>query len=599
MVRGLQCPAAPPASRLSGFDHHPSKELPLILKNAFSLRFVPFLLLPLLVLGASSLSAASRLSLVTTSVTVPVVQGSNGPTQNIDAFNIGDGKLSLTASSSVTWLTPTVGTDTVCGLRGGCYPIQIALNTSALATGIYTGIVTLTDPNALDSPQSISVTVQIGGDVPANLVFYLAPGGSTSSSFTTGSTVKTAISANTPWLTVTTATALGITSVTVQAKAASSMGATDYNGTVTISGSKFAPDNQQISVLLHVTTEPIVQLSSTTVSFSIAQSANKQTIPVAITNAGQGTLTVSSVTATAANSGTWLSATTVSGGMTITADPTGLAPDTYSGTVTIASNADNSSVVVPVNLTVEAQTPPYAFAGGVVNNGTFGNGEPVAQGDIAAVFGSQFSYDDPQGASGIPLSTTINGVQVLVNGKAAPLYFVSPGQINFEVPIDASTANGGAGTVQVVRNGQAGNMIYVDINVRVPRFIVYGGGYGIMTTPDGTLTGAPSHPVSVGDTIVIYVVGLGPTSPVVPSGTASPSATPAKVPGTTQVCFGVETPFNQAPCATAFFSGLTPGFVGLYQINVTVPKGIATGNSTMTLLLVDNVESTSVQLAVQ
>lgn len=571
----------------------------MILKNAFNVRFVPFLLLPLLFLAASSLSATPRLSLTTTSVTVPVVQGSNGPTQNIDAFNIGDGKLNLTASSNVTWLTTTVGTDTVCGLRGACYPIQVALNTSSLATGIYTGIVTLSDPNAVDTPQSINVTAEIGGDVPGNLVFYLAPGGSTSSSFTTGSTVKTTISANTPWLTVTTATSLGVTSVTVQAKASSSMAASDYNGTVTISGSKFAPDNQPISVLLHVTTEPIVQLSSTSVSFTIAQSANKQTIPVAITNAGQGTLTVASVTAAAASSGTWLSAATVSGGMTITADPTGLAPDTYTGTVTIASNADNSSVVVPVNLTVAAQTPPVAFAGGVVNNGTFGNGEPVAQGDIAAVFGSQFTYGDPQAASSLPLSTTINDVQVLVNGTAAPLYFVSPGQINFEVPIDASTANGGAGTVQVVRNGQAGNMIYVDINARVPRFIVYGGGYGIMTTPDGTLTGVPSHPVSSGDTIVIYVVGLGPTSPVVPSGTASPSSPLAKVPGTTQVCFGVETPFNQAPCATASFSGLTPELAGLYQINVTIPKGIASGNSTMTLLLVDNVESTSVQLAVQ
>jgi len=235
----------------------------------------------------------------------------------------------------------------------------------------------------------------------------------------------------------------------------------------------------------------------------------------------------------------------------------------------------------------------------VVNNGTFGNGEPVAQGDIAAGFGSQLTYRDPLGATTLPLPTKISDVQVLVNGTAAPLYYVSPGQINFEVPIDASTANGGAGTVQVVRNGQAGNMIYVDINARVPRFIVYDGGYGIMTTPDGALTGIPSHPVKIGDTIVIYVVGLGPTSPSVASGTASPSSPLAKVPGTTQVCFGVETPFNQAPCGKAQFSGLTPGFVGLYQINVTIPTGVTSGNSTMTLLLVDNVESTSVQLAVQ
>ena len=70
------------------------------------------------------------------------------------------------------------------------------------------------------------------------------------------------------------------------------------------------------------------------------------------------------------------------------------------------------------------------------------------------------------------------------------------------------------------------------------------------------------------------------------------------MPGVTQVCFGVETPFFQAPCATAQFSGLTPGFVGLYQVNVTIPSGVTSG-TTMSLLLVDNVQSTPVQLAVQ
>jgi uncharacterized protein (TIGR03437 family) len=579
----------------------------LTLKNSLSLRFVPFLfVLPLLV-PASSLSAATappRLSLVQTSFTVPVVQGSNGPTQNVDAFNIGGGTLNLTASSNVSWLTTTIGTETVCGLRGSCYPVTIVLNTSTLATGTYTGAVTLADPNAVDSPQSISVTVNVGGDVPNNLVFYLAPGGTTSTSFTTGSVVKTTVSAGTPWLTVSSATSQGLTTVTVVATASSSMAASAYNGTVTISGSSFALDNMPIAVTLNVTADPIAQASSSSVSFTIAQGANKQTAPVVVTNAGQGTLTISSVTAAAANSGTWLSVafapgTTDSTDITITADPTGLTPDTYTGTVTIASNAVNASVVIPVTLTVAAPGPPLAFAGGVVNNGTFGSGEPLAQGDIVAVFGSQFTYDAPQGAAKLPLQMTLNGVQVLVNGTAAPIYYVSPGQINFEIPIDASTTNGGGGTVQVVRNGTPGNLVYVDINARAPRFITFDGGYGIMTTPAGALTGIPGSPVKIGDTIVIYALGLGPTAPPVASGTASPSSPPVTVPGTTQVCFGVETPFHKAPCATALFSGLTPGFVGLYQINVTIPAGIPSGNSTVSLLLVDNVESTPVQLAVQ
>ena len=562
-------------------------------------RFAPPLFLPLLFVAGASLSATPRLNLSTTSFIVPVIQGANGPTQTLDAFNIGDGKLNLNATSSVTWLAPTVGASTVCGLRAGCYPVQIALQTSTLATGIHTGIVTFTDSSALDAPQTVTVTVQVGGDVPSNLVFYLAPGGTASSSFNTGGPVTATVGSNAAWLTTSSATTLGLSTVTVQATASATMAPNDYNGTVTIAGSKFAPDNKQVAVLLHVTTQPIAQFSSNPISFTVPANTNKQTIPVGITNAGQGTLTVSTVTAAAANSGTWLSAATVSGGMTVTADPTGLATGVYEGTVTVASNAANSSVVIPVELTVVAQGTPFAFAGGVVNNGTFGSGEPLAQGDIAAVFGSQFTFDDPKGASALPLDTTLDGLQVLVNGKAAPLFFTSAGQINFEVPIDAAT---GDGTVQIVRNGTVGNLVFVNINAHVPRFILFGAGpYGVMTTPDGSaLTGIPNHPVKAGDTIVIYAVGLGPTTPPVASGTASPGGpTLAEVPGTTQVCFGINTPFHPALCATPFFTGLTPGFVALYQINVTVPASVTSANNTMSLLVVDNVESTPVQLAVQ
>ena len=566
----------------------------MISKSTHSVRY----LVPLLFVSGliSVLSAAPRLNLIQTSLTVSVPVGTNGPTYSLDTFNIGDSTLNLTASSSVPWLVPTVGTSQVCGLRGGCYPVAIAFQTSSLAAGTYNGIITLSDPNAIDSPQYIYVTAQVGGDVPGNLVFYLAPGGTTSATFSTNGSIKATVS-GASWLTTSTSANAGSGDfvTTVTATAGSSMAATAYNGTITIAGSSFASDNKQISVSLNVTTQPIAEGSSSSLSFNIAQGAQPQIMNVAVTNPGQGTLTVSGVTATAASSGTWLTAATVSGGVTVTANPSGLSPDTYTGTVTVASNGVNGNIVIPVQLVVAAQGPPIASAGGAVNNGSFASGEPLAQGDIVAVFGSQFDFDAPQGAIILPLVTTMDGIQVLVNGKAAPVYYVSSSQINFEIPIDAAT---GDGTIQVVRNGTAGNLIYVDINAQVPRFILYGN-YGIMTTPAGALTGIPSSPVKVGDTVVIYALGLGPTSPAVPSGTASPVSPLAYVLGTTQVCFGVETPFYQAPCATPAFTGLTPNYVGLYQIDVTIPAGIQSGNNTMTLLLVDNVESTPVQLAVQ
>lgn len=565
----------------------------MILENTLSVRF----LLP--ILFVSSLSAAPRLNLLQSSLTVSVPVGSNGPTEIVYTFNIGDGTLNLQASSSVPWLVPTVGASQVCGLRGGCYPVSIAFQTASLAAGSYTGIITLFDPNAIDSPQYLNVTAQVGGDVPSSLVFNVAPGSSTTATFTTNGPITTA--SNASWLTASTSAdaANGAYLTTVTATAASSMAASNYSGTITVSGSSFAPDNTKIAVSLDVTTQPIAQASSSTLSFNIAQGAQPQTQAVAVTNAGQGTLTVSSVGQLVPTNGSpaaWLTTATVSGGITVTANPASLSPGTYTATVSIASNAVNANLNIPVQLVVAAQTAPVASAGGVVNNGTFASGEPLAQGDIAAVFGNQFDYDAPQSASSLPLLTTLDGVQVLVNGVAAPVYYVSASQINFEIPINAAT---GDGTIQVVRNGQAGNLIYVDINAQVPRFILYNGGYGIMTTPENVLTGIPSNPVHVGDTIVIYAIGLGPTSPPVPSGTASPASPLADVPGTTQVCFGVETPFEQAPCATPFFVGLTPNFVGLYQINVTVPSGVQSGNSTMSLFFVNNVSSDSVPIAVQ
>jgi len=142
-----------------------------ISKNTLGMRFFAPLLL------VSALSAAPRLNLITNLLTVSVPTGKNGPPSTVYTFNVGTGALNLQASSSVPWLVPTVGDSQVCGLSGGCYPVSIAFQTSSLAAGTYSGIITLMDPNAIDSPQYINVTAQVGGDVPSNLVFYLAPGG--------------------------------------------------------------------------------------------------------------------------------------------------------------------------------------------------------------------------------------------------------------------------------------------------------------------------------------------------------------------------------------------------------------------------------------
>src|SRR5204863_1753038 len=82
----------------------------------------------------------------------------------------------------------------------------------------------------------------------------------------------------------------------------------------------------------------------------------------------------------------------------------------------------------------------------------------------------------------------------------------------------------------------------------------------------------PQAPAKVGDVLVVYASGLGPVNPQIPTGAAASTTTLSTVTGQVQVTIGDKT----APVA---FAGLAPGFVGLYQINVAVPNGVAAGSA--------------------
>src|SRR5690348_2918236 len=120
-----------------------------------------------------TLNAAPQLRLSTQTVgPVYVEAGSNAPSQPVNAFNLGDGSLNLSvAYSSATWVTASIGQLTTCsnGPAPSCIPITLNLNTSGLPVGTYTESLTLADPNAIDSPQTITVTVQVNG-TPTNTI---------------------------------------------------------------------------------------------------------------------------------------------------------------------------------------------------------------------------------------------------------------------------------------------------------------------------------------------------------------------------------------------------------------------------------------------
>ena len=546
-----------------------------------------------LFLGAavSLLQATPRLAISPqTAYTASVVTGQNGSAITVDAGNLGDGSLSLSVASSASWLTASVGSQISCPL-GRCTAINLALQTAPLASGSYTGFVTVSSPGALDAPQTISVTVAVGGSVPSTFAFYAPPGGSATQSFTTGGNpaVNATTSTGGNWLAVA-MQGSGSFNFNVGYQVTASAGTLStglYQGQIALSGSPFSPDNKNVPVSLTVTTSPIAQANPAALSFTAVQGGSSQNTNISVSNGGQGTLAVSGATAsvTTPAGGTWLSASNSGNVVGVAANPAGLSPGQYNGTLTISSNAANASVQVPVVLQVMAQTGPVASAGGAVNNATFGAGEPLAQGDIVALFGSQFSTASPSVTSGIPLPTNASGVQVLVNGAAVPLYYVSASQIDFQLPFEATA---GAGTIQVVRNGTPGNLIYTNVAEREPRI------YVITNAAGQNITSAHQ-----GDVLVIYGVGFGPTTPFVATNTAAPSNPPASIAGNTQACFGASNPFQKATCNTAQFDGLTPTFVGLYQVNVQIPQGVTGTGVPLYFILPDGSITNTLTLNIQ
>ncbi len=567
---------------------------------------------------AALLNAAPTLRLVNTAVVpVPMPAGANGGTQIVEAYNAGDGSLSLAGNpaSSVSWITTSYGPSRACTsttASATCIPIQLAMNTSALAAGTYTASVTVNcAANVVDAPQTITVTVRIGP-----LTVYVAPGSPSGVSFSTHSPLNGSASTQdgNRWLSLAqdgSGTFKFTFPYKIHMAPPAGMAQGTYNGSLVTSGSSFPPDNQTIPVAMHVTTQPIAQPYPAQVTERLAQGAAPLAMQISLNNPGQGSIVFGAVSSTTTDGGKWLTASASSGGWAaITLDPGTLAPGFYTGSVSIASNAVNGTVAVPVSFQVAAKGAPTANYLGVVDNAIFGvDGGAVAPGDIVDVFGEQFWFASNIAFSpGVPLATQITNSgstsSVLVNGLAAPLFFTSYYQIAFQVPLETAV---GTAQVQVQRDGLSGNTVSVQVAARAPRLLLAGGSsYGAIQNakdlsypaPVGYFgPGAVSHPAQVGDVLTIYAIGLGPTNPAVGTNVPAPGSEPlARLSVTPVVNFGSD--IFGTISATPSYAGLSPGSVGLYQVNVAIPAGVLSGNVNLTLSFPDSTSNT-VQIAVQ
>ena len=194
-----------------------------------------------------------------------------------------------------------------------------------------------------------------------------------------------------------------------------------------------------------------------------------------------------------------------------------------------------------------------------------------------------------------PLPTTLGGVNVLVNGIPAPIFSVAyangEDQISFQVPYDTPVGPN-AGRVRVLDQGFETASLFVDSFTEDPGIFMYRGQYAVAVSGDDYSLIGPNNPTFPGEALVLYTTGLGPLSLRLADGFGAPFNPLAY---TTQP-FDV---FLDGERCRVLFSGLAPGFVGLYQVNFVVPSDARSGylnlqiqspfsNSAMALLPVDS-----------
>jgi uncharacterized protein (TIGR03437 family) len=217
-----------------------------------------------------------------------------------------------------------------------------------------------------------------------------------------------------------------------------------------------------------------------------------------------------------------------------------------------------------------AQTPDVA-QNGVLNGASFDRNTPVAAGSLVSIFGTELAAGLSQ-ADSIPLATRLGDVSVRFNNVDAPLVFTSPGQINAQLPWNIAPGNA---TVVVTR----GNTSSPPRNFQVGPFspgifaVNFGSGQAIainadgsLAAPEGSIPGVATRPARAGDTIVILATGLGPVDSPVPNG-ANSSDRLRNTTTTPVVLIGGQQ-------ARVIFSGLSPQFVGVNQLNVEIPPGV-------------------------
>jgi len=244
--------------------------------------------------------------------------------------------------------------------------------------------------------------------------------------------------------------------------------------------------------------------------------------------------------------------------------------------------ADDGSQVI--RLLTPIAVVPKISSGGVVTASAFGGFNSVAPESWIEIYGTNLAATTAQWSSanftGINAPTTLGGVTVTVGGQPAFIDYVSPTQVNVQVPsgvgtgpqsLILSTASGTSSPYSVnVTAAEPGFWAPANFKIGGDQYVgAQSSDFKSYILPVGAVSGITSAPASPGDTIILYGVGFGTVTPTIPAGqlVGQQNSLTAKL----QILFG-------GVPATISYAGLAPNYVGLYQFNVMVPT-VPAGNA--------------------
>jgi trimeric autotransporter adhesin len=587
---------------------------------------------------------------------VAALGGSSPAAQTIQVQNTGAGDLSgLTATTSVTGSEPNWLHASITGGLAGqtTTPVTLTVDPGSLPPGTHYGQAVFSLPSAVNSPQSVSVQMQVNagppptfnpvavvfamnsdyvtdtyGPVPAPKTVLITNPGLTTLNFTVAETAAT--SSSDPWFKFSPASGSlspgGTASLTVSVDPNCFTNAACTDSLALGNLAALNVTFPEISYVYQLQTYLGIY-ESTTALCGPGGCSGTQLRPAAAAAACTPTLFRGLITslppafqATVGQPAPLEAAifddcgNNLDGGTVVATFPSGdpavvlnsLGEGLWAATWTPSNAAANAVINVqaasPTGLvglltltgSVAASTStPIIGAGGIANAAS---GAPViAPGAFIAIYGANMAGGLTT-ASKVPFPTSLGTTQVFLGGQSLPLYFTSAQQIDAIVPYDI---NPNSSQQLIVQTGDALSQPEpVTVAAAQPGVFTQnqsGSGPGAILgqKPGGVAKlNTAANPASAGDALLIFCTGLGTVTPPVAAGSAASTTKLSNTDNPVTVTVAGDN-------AQVLFAGLAPGFVGLYQVNVIVPSGIAAADDVPVVLTEAGATSAPVTVAIK